>query len=244
MNYLSKLDSQRFGFKIAKVNDVDYLTNIENIRKMKANEVKLVISRVQTEKIEDINTLENLGFELKDSQSTYKFDYSRSSINYKYFNNKILVREAVDSDVDKLVKISEKSFVGYGHYFNDNKLGRTECLEIYKDWMKRSVLDREVANKVLVAEYKDKLAGMLSFNFFNKEGLSFAAGGMGAVSSEFRGFNIFSTLVIKGLEMGEDLNLNWEEHNVLTTNYPVNRVFSKLSFSIVDSFMTFHKWLS
>lgn len=243
MDYLSKLDTERFGFKIARVDNLDCFNDEYFILGLKKNGIKLIITRIESKKIDKINKLEDLGFRIKDLQSTYKFDYSRVKIDYAYFNDRVYVRDADKKDVEELMQISSNAFDGYGHYFNNNRLDKKTCLEIYKDWAKRSVLNSDVANKVLVAEYNGKLAGMLSFNFFNKDGNHFGKGGMGAVSSEFRGINIFSTLVIKGLEIGEEMQLDWEEHNVLNTNYPVNRVFSKLGFSVVDSFITMHKWI-
>ena len=75
-DYLSELDATRFGFKVAKINEFSEFNNsptlaIEELRKL---DVKLVISRVSTSNISLVNKMEDVGFRLKDVQSTYSFD--------------------------------------------------------------------------------------------------------------------------------------------------------------------------
>lgn len=70
----------------------------------------------------------------------------------------------------------------------------------------------------------------------------YAAGGLGAVSREFRNKNIFKIINLAGEERTGKNNLDFVEHNVLVSNIPVNRVYNKLGVYIKESFVTMHLW--
>jgi hypothetical protein len=236
----SKIDSDRFGFKVAKINSKEFL-NFEVFNELKNNDFKLVISRIPGEDIPTINFLEKNGFSVKDVQLTYKFDLIKSKINYEYFNKDLNIREANFHDIESLKNIASESFWEYGHYFADEKLNKLDCIAIYKDWTERAVLDKKIAQKVFVAEFQSKVIGYLFFS--RNENHLFSAGCLGAVAKEGRGQNVFSTLAIHGLEWAKSEGHIWQEHNVLNINYPVNRVFSKIGMSIFKSELTFHNWI-
>lgn len=242
-NYLSQIDTKRFGFNIAKINNIKIIQKDGFIQTLKLQGVKLIISRVSSENISAINNLENIGFRIKDIQSTYKFDLDRYDINTSSLNPEISIREASKDDILELSSISKISFDGYGHYFADDRLDKNQCREIYNDWIQKSVLDNNIADKVFIAIINEEIAGFLSFKIYEENKKKYGTGGIGAVSEKFRSKNVFSTLTLKGLLWGKTIGLKWEEHNVLNTNYPVNRVFSKLGFSIERSYITFHYWL-
>jgi hypothetical protein len=45
------------------------------------------------------------------------------------------------------------------------------------------------------------------------------------------------------LHWGKEIGLDWEEHNVIINNYPVNRSFVRSGFHIYKSFVTLHHWI-
>lgn len=238
---ISELDSKRFGFKIAKIEDFGSSPEmvLEDIR----NEgVKLIITRIDCEQIELINKLEQLGFRIMDFQLNYKYELKNYVENKDDFISEFTVRNATPSDIESLKKIATESFYQYGHYFADTRLDKIKCTEIYVDWIVRSVENKEVADIVFVAEMNHVIAGFLSFKI-KKDNVLYAAGVQGAVSEKFRNRNVFKNLIIQGLKWGYGLNLNWEEHNVLLTNYPVNRSFIKTGFIPVKSYVTLHGWI-
>ncbi len=243
-HFISPLDSRRFGFNIAKVNEADNFKKEGFLALLAEKEVKLIISRVDSERIDEINFLEDIGFRVKDMQVTYSFDLERHAFNPPAINPTVLVRDAKEDDIPGLQLIAEQSFDNYGHYFADARLDKTRCREIYSDWIRRSILDRQIADKVFVAEYNRQAAGFLSFKIHESNHSRYAAGVQGAVTESFRGKHIFSALTAAGLHWGAETGIKREEHNVHTTNYPVNRVFSKLGFTPVRAFTTLHYWLS
>ena len=241
-NFISPLDSLRFGYTIAKVNEASHFREKDFLTSLKEQGVQLIISRIDSTLTEDINLLEDIGFRVKDMQVTYSFDLTRQQINPANADPAVLLREAGENDIPALSLIAAESFDNYGHYFANARLDKTRCREIYPDWLRRSILDRQVADKVFVAEYNRQPAGFLSFKVHETGGSKYAAGVQGAVAQQFRGHHIFSALTVKGLLWGKETGLAREEHNVHTVNYPVNRVFSKLGFSPARAFTTLHYW--
>lgn len=242
VKYISALDTDRFGFKTAKT-DFSDLKPEDAIIGFKELGVKLVLSRIDGKNIALVNKLEKLGFLVKDNQLTYRYDLDGSLPSIPEEKFKYSTREVLEKDIPHLVKFTEESFSGYGHYFADERLDRKKCIEIYKDWTYRSCTDKKVADKVFVAESKNEAIGFLSFKIFDKDGHKYAAGGLGSVAKEFRNKSIFRAITIHGLKWGKETGLEWEEHNVLTSNYSVNRSFSRLGFGITASYITLHGWL-
>ncbi|MCK4344193.1 MAG: hypothetical protein KAX05_02825 [Bacteroidales bacterium] len=240
--YISKLDTERFGFKIAKVNHFseDPSKIISNLAK---HGVKLVISRIESENIILLNQLENLGFLLKDCQVTYKYDLTRTELPSFKINPIIKIRKASLEDTDALTNIAMESFYYYGHYFADNKLNKDKCLEIYKDWTQRSCSDRNVADIIFLAEINNNITGYLGFKIFQTRKGDYAAGVLGAVTKNFRKMGVFQAVTVEGLKWGKVNNLLWEEHNVLITNYSVNNTFSTIGFKLLNSYYTLHLWI-
>jgi hypothetical protein len=238
----STIDTSRFGFKVAKINDKQFLTK-EIFQELKKNDFKLIISRIPGEDLQTINFMEANGFHLKDVQLTYKFDLMKNQIDYEYFNEQIVVREATAEDIDSLKEIAAECFWNYGHYFADDKLDKENCIEVYKDWTARAVVDKSVAEKFFLAEFQGQILGYLFFVMKENDKGKFSSSGLGAVASTGRSQNIFSTLAISSLEWAKSEGQIWQEHNVLNINYPVNRVFSKVGMSVYKSELTFHAWL-
>lgn len=241
--YISELDTQRFGFNIAKVNRYDEEPEIV-LEQLRALGVKLVISKVDMVNVSLINRLEDLGFRLKDSQVTYSYDLNHLDESLKkMLDTNTIIRTFKPDDLEQVRSIMQHSFNGYGHYFANDKLDKEKCLEIYMDWGVRSCLEPNMADVVFVAEQNGEVAGILSFKKFTTEKETYAAGGIGAVNPNFRGKNIFKMLAVQGLFWGKENGLNREEHNVLTTNYSVNSSFSSVGFKVKNSFVTLHCWL-
>jgi len=241
MSYISKIDSKRFGFKIARIDFLEFPT-VGLIPELKEAGIKMIISRIECEKLGLINQLEELKFKTMDFQVTYKYKIKNSYLTKEMIDSEFSIREAKKEDTLILKEIAEESFDQYGHYFADKKLDQSNCREIYKDWIERSIEERDVSDIVFIAEKGNEIAGFLSFKI-KKDDFHFAAGVQGAVAKRFRNQNVFRVLAQGGLKWGSDLNLDWEEHNVLLTNYSVNRSLIRIGFIPCKSFVTMHCWL-
>ena len=241
-DHISPMDTQRFGFKIAKIDDFSgnpqFLCN-----GMKELGVKLIISRIKTSRGETINTLEDLGFRVKDIQLKYWYDLHQFNFNYSRLPADFIIREAVPNDLPQLVEIAAGAFRGYGHYAADTRLDKEKCLEIYKDWTRRSLLDKNVADKFFLAEKDDIILGFCAYKMMEEAGEKKVVCILVAVSTACRGQGVYPALSRRGSLWGVDLNLKWHEGTVLATNYPMNRSLAKRGFRIVDSMVTMHCWL-
>ena len=238
----SHIDSKRFSVKTGKINNAEILT-LDTLNLLKKNDFKFIISRIPSENIRLINFLEDNGFRIKDNQLTYKFDLENQDLKAHYLNKDIIIRDGNSHDIKQLENIAKDCFWEYGHYFADDNLNKLDCMEIYKDWTIKALMSKNVGDKFFVAEYQNKLLGYLFFQLKSVENKYYSYGGLGAVGTESRGKNVFSTLAIKGLEWAKSEGHLWQEHNVLINNYPINKVFSKLGFSIYKSETTLHAWL-
>jgi hypothetical protein len=240
---LSELDSNRFGIKVGKTTG-DILSDPNTIDKLKELDFKLLIARVDFNDIDLVNKLENIGFRIKDSQMTYYHqigDFNTSQISFE--ECEYVIREFKESDTDELIKVAIECFDDYGHYFANNRLDKKDCRDVYGDWTYNTCTNPNVADKIFVTEFEGKPVGFLSFKIYEKDGMRYAAGGMGAVSVKHRGQSLFPRLVYRGLEWGKEIKLDWEEHGVLINNKSVNRSFTKMGFKPDNFVVTMHCWL-
>ena len=242
----SQIDTDRFGFKIGKTDGELFRVQPKKvIETLKAQGYKLIIARVSMNDIALINAMEDHGFRIKDSQLTFRFDLNKNSaLQSLQMESSFEIRKFKVSDADALAELAKNSFDNYGHYFADSKLDKEKCRAIYADWTYNSCTDSDVADQIFVSSYNNNPNGFLSFKLFEKDNKRYAAGGIGAVDSKFRGKNIFPALVLAGLEWGLEIGLDWEEHNTLVNNTAVNRSFSKMGFHAGNHVITMHCWLS
>lgn len=241
-DYISELDSNRFGFLIAKLSDnhlnIEILLNF-----LRNNNVKLVLTKIPCENIDLINTYEQNGFIVKDFQVTYRYDLNKYQEVFPIIKNDIIIRDAEIKDIDQLEIIASSEFFNYGHYSADKKLDINKCNEIYVDWVRNSLTNSEFSDKFIVAEFNNEIAGFLTFKIFNHNEFKYAAGGIGAVSNKYKNQSIFKQVSQEGIKWAKVNNFDWVEHNVLVINYPVNRSFTNQGFKIYKSFLTMHCWL-
>lgn len=241
-NYISELDTWRFGFRIARTENLkgDPQKILDELQRQ---DVKLFIARVDSNDISTINILESMGFEYKDTQLKYRLPLTGKEKQNPDPEKKFWVRAATEKDVDKIVTISGEAFYNHGHYFADRRLDRNKCIEIYKDWARRCCLDKDYADIVFAAENENGIIGFLSYKILKDGDILFSRTGLGAMKQEYRGIGVYSEILKYGRNWGIDLKLDREEHFVLATNIPINNLFVKKGFKLFGGFITFHYWL-
>lgn len=237
--YLSKLDTDRFGFQVAKISD-----SIENpsmiLQELKKISTKLVIARINLKKMKLINQLEKIGFTYKDAQITFSFDLNKElPINtHKDF----LLTKYNSRHLSQIIEMTKYSFKNYGHYFADEKLDKDKCLEIYVDWIKRCCENTDVADNIIIAEKNDLAIGYLALKTYDNKNERYVAGVIGAVDPEYRKMGVFQAINIESILLAKELGANRIENNVLITNYPVMKSYTSLSYKIINSEITMHYW--
>lgn len=244
MEIYSKIDSERFGIKVGKVTEQNFnnVGVVDNIINYFDDNYDLILAKINVDNIKLINELEKYNFRIKDVQSTlyYKINnYCDTRIGEKSFN----IREFNSKDTDILVELGIQSFDNYGHYFSDERLDNKDCLAVYGDWVYNCCINKEVADKIFVAEENGEIIGFLSFKTKLLENKKYAAGVIGAVSLKHRNKGVFQDIVRRGLVWGQENDYQWEEHNVLINNFPVNKSFLNLGFKPNNTFTTLHCWI-
>lgn len=246
MSYISELDTQRFGFKIARIDS--WKEDIESLlANLRQQGVKLVISKVSCEEIALVNQLETSGFQVKDIQLTYKFDFTQGALippitSQNITSKDIEIREVRPTEIPLVGAIAYDSFLEYGHYFADKRLDTKKCGLIYSDWAERCCSDPKFADKTLVAIIDKQPAGFMSFKVHSNQQETFSVLNITAVAKQFRGNGIFQLLMSNALNYYSK-KVAWMESNALSINYPSNRSFSKIGFKITHSFFTLHGWI-
>ena len=238
--YISEIDTNRFGIKVAKIDAYKSDPKVL-IDRLRDENVRLLISRIDCKQLQLINRLESLGFKLKDIQVTYR--YKIENLNFAESSSDIYLRDAEDSDKESLLAIAAEAFLDYGHYAADTKLDRKKSHELYVDWVSRSLNDIRVAQKVSVADMNREVVGFLISQKIEENNSYFSKGVIGAVAEKYRDKNVFRFLVQHGMIWAKKLGLEWVEHNVLITNYPANAALSGIGFKIYTSLATLHLWL-
>jgi ribosomal protein S18 acetylase RimI-like enzyme len=237
--YISKLDSQKFGFLVARIplfrDDFQKL-----ISQLKDVGVKMIIVRLDASEISQINKLENFGFLVKDVQLEYKYNLDDNKKISLIDDQGFLLRDLDLKDIPQIKDITKKSFNNYGHYFADDRLDQEKCLEVYIDWSENCCTNKDFADKVIVAVLDNNIAGYLAFKNFVEEHYTFAC--LGAVNPKFRKLGVFNALNSYGLIWAKSIGLKSVTTNVLNTNYPVNGTYIDLGFKIIKSYITMHYW--
>src|SRR5712664_1305301 len=119
-DFISRLDTKRFGLRVAKVDfrERDKVTEIVTF--LNQQRIALIITKVRCEDIDVINQLEELGFKTMDFQVGYDYHGSENDIQ---INRCVFpIRKIRSVDIPDLVRIAENSFDGFGHYFADKRL--------------------------------------------------------------------------------------------------------------------------
>jgi len=238
-DYLSKLDSERFGFPVAK-----FFNNIENpeliVSELKKVSTKLIIARIDFSNMKLINQLERIGFLYKDAQVTFNYNLQRRLPENNLYPFSLVSYN--EKHLSEIIDITNKSFNNYGHYFADGNLDRKKCIEIYTDWVKRSCEKKDIADEIIVAEKNNVAIGYLALKKHYTDSDKCIAGVIGAVAPEFRKLGVFNAINIESLYLAERLEANRIENNVLVTNFPVMKTYTSLCYNIIRSEITMHYW--
>ncbi len=249
MDIFSEIDSSRFGVKIGKITEgfFDNMIVEHGIDYFMKNQFKLIFARIDYSRLDIINALERYGFTLKDTQYILHHPIKDGNGNLLFKSIKrddgYIIRESKPSDTEMIENITRMSFSNYGHYGMDNRLKPQDCLDAYCDWAYNSCVNKNVASKIFVAEKDNEVVGYIAYKEFTQDERKYAAGVIGAVSSEHRGKGLFLDIDVAALEWGVANGFDWEEHNVLGDNIAVFRSHLKVGFKPNKFMVTLHGWM-
>lgn len=236
---LSPLEEERFGVRTARANTLGRADVPGWLAACRTNGVRLAIVRCSSEDLAAAQDLEDAGARLMDTLVYYVYDYSRH-VGADYATQ-TTIRPVRPTEVDTLMRMAAASFQGYrGHYHADRRLDPKACDEVYPAWVRRSVLDRTVADEVFVCEVDGRLDGFATMRRPSPEE---GEGVLFGVAKAAQGKGIYRDLIRRGQAWCRDEGCARMVVSTQVTNLAVQKVWVRQGFEPSRSYYTFHLWL-
>jgi GNAT superfamily N-acetyltransferase len=235
---ISTIDEHRFGIRTARASRVS-LENLSVILDFcHQNDVTLLIARCAATDIEVAQTMEQKGFLLMDTLVYYTRDLINTLVPAD--QGEVSVRSVHPSEVENVKQVAARAFSGYsGHYHADKRLDHKQCDDTYSDWAVRSCVSKEIADKVLVAVQNGIIHGFLTLRLKSS---GQGTGVLFGVAPESQGRGIGRSLMIHGMQWCLSKGANRMLISTQITNYPSQKVWTRLGFEPSHAYYTFHKW--
>lgn len=236
---ISVVDTQRFGFPVAKgaaasAEDVEQLINTA-----KAAAARMLIARVPTHAIEAVHALNGHSAVLMDTLLNFSIDLA--AFNEHPFADEPSVRNATREDAQKVESAARLAFAAYaGHYALDPRLPRDKVAEIYPSWASRSCTEHGVADRVLVLERNNEVLGFAVLRDLGDAGVD---GVLYGVVPSARRDGCFKTLLTASLVWAKGMGRGRFTYSTQVTNVAAQHAISNFGFKLWKSEYTFHLWL-
>ena len=235
----SQWDSEHFGIKIGRY-VLGSLQEVPNdVEQAKMEGYDLLITRVPTEEVNVVNALEDNCFRIKDTLVRYKIDLK--DITPLKHEGKVQIRMAEKHDLNAIKTIARHTFKEYaGHFHNDKLLGRKKCDDLYVKWSENSLLDRNIAQAMFIAEEREKILGFATMRHVSKDE---SEGVLFATSPQARERGIYSEFIKEAINWSKR---NKYKHLLLGTNinnYIIKNIWTGFGANIYASYYTMHLWM-
>lgn len=236
---ISSIDTQRFGFPVAKgvaesVQDVKQL-----IADAKVASAMVLFVRVPTFAIEAVHVLNAHSALLVDTLLNFSLDLT--NFNEHPLEDVQSVRNATPRDAQKVESAARLAFAAYaGHYAQDPRLPRDRVSEIYPAWANRSCTEDGVADKVLVVERNNEILGFAVLRDLGEAGVD---GALFGVVPEARRDGCFKALLTASLVWAKSIGKKRFTYSTQVTNVAAQCAISNFGFKLWKSDYTFHLWL-
>lgn len=236
---LSPLEEERFGVRTVRVGELERDQIDGLLAFCRSEEVQLVIARCSTADLATAQAFEDAGGRLMDTLVYYTLDLKRKSAGAPEKNARAL-RLAKPVEAEPLAEIAAESFQGYrGHYHADPRLDPAACDEAYTSWVRRSVLDRAVADAVYVCEDEGRLA---AFATMRRNSPEEGEGVLFGVAPWAQGRGIYADLIRTGIAWCREGGHARMVVSTQVTNVAVQKVWVRQGFEPAHSHYTFHLW--
>lgn len=231
---LSPLDSDRFGVKSARADDVT-LEDLPTIHAFCEDEcVEFLILRCDARQLKVVQALESQGYLLMDTIVHHIYDTSRMGL--PEVDAPLLIRPYQDSDYDAVLRIAGQAFEGYqGHYHADARIEQAIADEIYADWARREIDN----SKVFVADNEGEVAGFVTARML-EDGYGHVI--LAGVAKEAQSQGIYAAFLRYCINWLADQGAVRIWFVTQVTNVPVQRVWARLGCVPHHSEYTLHKW--
>lgn len=238
--YKDEIESQRFGIRAAKVEDIRISDHqIENF--CADNQINFLSVRISADETSRVRFFESIGFRIMDCLVHYALELDGYKFSAgQHFNDKIAVRPATFSDSAAAAAISRRAFKDYiGHFHADPRLDKTQATEVYAQWAENCISDPSGETLVLVAELDTELAGFLAIKTLGANNMDIR---LNAVSPKAQGQGCYKALLQAAIRYASNQGSKRLFISTQINNYRVQRIWSLFGFFPVESFFTLHKW--
>ena len=235
---LSKLDTERFGVRIGKVQDPTKEDLLKLDEKVATERIGMVILRLGTEQHDLIQTAEMQGFRLMDTLVKLRMDLRGAEI--PDVDDRIIVRPFKTGETPILTKVARQAFSNWiGHYHADPRLPKDKCTEVYVDMIRRSCDEKDVVDFVFVAETHGEVLCFCTGKITKDK---VGEGILAAVGKKGVGLNIYTNLMrYQSRHFKEEGCSSWVGATQVN-NYHVQHALINLGLRPFGSEYTFHKW--
>lgn len=238
---LSDLDRKRFGHVTAKV-EIDADDDVASIlRDCADRQVRLLIARCSTLRLDKVQEMERLGFFLADTLVYWRKD--RISGRSPALPQGFAVRPAVPDDAPELERVAARVFHDYlGHYHADPRLDKARCDEVYSSWAANACRGGEVCSQMLLitSASTGEVAGFAALKRCDDHEFD---GVLFGVEPAFRGQGLLSQLLDLSQQWGVENGFTRMLYSTQTTNVAAQKALCRQGFEPLRSCYTLHKWL-
>jgi hypothetical protein len=237
---LSELDKLRFGVVTAKakINETDSVDDL--IHQAKSMNVELLIVRFPTNGIEQAQNLERSGAILTDTLVYFqkkKIERYKIELPVGY-----LPCSAKASDAESVESIARESFKGYfGHYHADSRLNRVDCDAVYSSWARDSCGGNGLSDEVLIIKKDGEVAAFATLKVLSEKSYE---GVLFGVAPNHQGKGLYLGLMKMSQNWGSDNDKSQLLTSTQITNVTVQKNWCRVGMEPLNSFYTYHLWLS
>lgn len=231
---LSPLDSDRFGVKSARADDVT-LDELPAIHAFCENEgIEFLILRCDARQLKVVQALESQGYLLMDTIVHHIYDISRMGL--PEVDAPLLIRPYQETDYDAVLRIAGQAFEGYqGHYHADARIEQAIADDIYADWARREIDN----STIFVADDEETVAGFVTARML-EDGYGHVI--LAGVAKEAQSRGIYAAFLRYCINWLADQAAVRIWFVTQVTNVPVQRVWARLGCVPHHSEYTLHKW--
>lgn len=237
---IPSLYEERFGVRVALLDTATAAALGEVLDRCVAEGVRLLITRCTTEDMPTVHALEEVGCRLMDTLLYFRRNLTDELLRASPLDDHVIIRPACPEDARRVEEVAAEAFSGYnGHFHADPRLDRAACDAVYTSWARSSVLSRDVADEVLVAEVGGRVVGFLTLKFAAPQ---IGEGPLYGVARAFQGQGLGRALMAHGLRWFRVHDAAWMQMSTQVTNTRSQRVWIGLGFEPSHSYYTFHRW--
>lgn len=231
----SPLESQRFNIKAGKLKISTKNEITSDLIHAKEQGFNFLSCRIPTQEVFLFQGLEQEGFFLTDTLVYYKKSVPDETLPQAWTS-------CLDNDsyVQQVIAVAEQSFKDYpSHYSMDRKLDQQAVQEVYRDWARRSCLDKTVATDVLGTFDKDTLVAFVSL----KDQVGHGEVLLAAVHPGYQGQGILQKLLQSSLSWAQSQGHKEVFYSTQLQNIAAQKALVRQGWELSHSFYTLHCWI-